>query len=143
MIRILLVMAFLLTVPAGSLSAASAMDDLRWKHRPLLLFAPAADALAAQGLRADLERAEAGFRDRHMVLIEVYGDETADLDGKALPPATAAELRRRYAVSSDEVTVILIGKDGGEKLRTSGDAELDRIFGLIDTMPMRRREMQE
>jgi len=39
-------------------------------------------------------------------------------------------------------TVVLIGKDGGEKLRREEGANLGEIFGLIDTMPMRRREMR-
>jgi hypothetical protein len=38
--------------------------------------------------------------------------------------------------------VVLIGKDGGEKLRREEGGTLREIFGLIDTMPMRRREMQ-
>jgi len=38
--------------------------------------------------------------------------------------------------------VVLIGKDGGEKLRREEGATLGEIFGLIDTMPMRRREMR-
>ena len=40
------------------------------------------------------------------------------------------------------ITVVLIGKDGGEKLRREKGATLGEIFGLIDTMPMSRREMQ-
>jgi hypothetical protein len=38
--------------------------------------------------------------------------------------------------------VILIGKDGGEKLSREEGTTLGEIFGLIDTMPMRRREMR-
>ena len=38
--------------------------------------------------------------------------------------------------------IVLIGKDGGVKLR-SDDAGLDQIFDLIDSMPMRQAEMRE
>ena len=38
--------------------------------------------------------------------------------------------------------VFLIGKDGGLKERISG-LDLDRLFGDIDRMPMRVREMRE
>jgi len=51
-------------------------------------------------------------------------------------------LRKRYRVAKGDTTVILVGKDGGEKLRTGDLADLERIFRLIDSMPMRRREMQ-
>jgi hypothetical protein len=78
-----------------------------------------------------------------MVLIEVYEDDTAALDGRALPAGTAADLRQRYGVSEEETTMILVGKDGGDKLRTSEIVDLEQIFSLIDTMPMRRQEMRQ
>ena len=37
--------------------------------------------------------------------------------------------------------VLLIGKDGGVKLR-GDELDVQRIFDLIDTMPMRIREMK-
>jgi hypothetical protein len=39
--------------------------------------------------------------------------------------------------------VLLIGKDGGLKNRFDAPVTVDEIFGLIDVMPMRMREMQE
>ena len=53
------------------------------------------------------------------VLIEVYADDKAALDGRALPAGTAADLRQRYGVSEEQTAVILVRKDGGGKLRTS------------------------
>jgi hypothetical protein len=37
---------------------------------------------------------------------------------------------------------VLVGKDGGVKLERSGPVSLSVIFALIDSMPMRQREMQ-
>ena len=39
--------------------------------------------------------------------------------------------------------VLLIGKDGGVKLRSTEPVSTDELFALIDSMPMRRREMEE
>lgn len=39
-------------------------------------------------------------------------------------------------------TIILIGKDGGEKLRSSKPLSLAKLFGTIDAMPMRQEEMK-
>jgi hypothetical protein len=36
-----------------------------------------------------------------------------------------------------------IGKDGGVKLRSAEPVAAGDFFALIDTMPMRRREMRE
>lgn len=40
-------------------------------------------------------------------------------------------------------TVILIGKDGGEKLREHRALPLQKLYGTIDAMPMRREEMKK
>lgn len=37
---------------------------------------------------------------------------------------------------------ILIGKDGGEKLTSDKPVTLEQIFALVDSMPMRRYEME-
>jgi hypothetical protein len=37
---------------------------------------------------------------------------------------------------------VLVGKDGTVKLQREGMTALKDIFGLIDSMPMRRREIR-
>ena len=37
---------------------------------------------------------------------------------------------------------LLIGKDGGEKLRSDSLVNADRLFSVIDAMPMRKNEMK-
>lgn len=49
----------------------------------------------------------------------------------------------RYGVSEDLFALILVGKDGGVKLTRNEPIALDRIFALVDSMPMRRREIRE
>jgi hypothetical protein len=36
--------------------------------------------------------------------------------------------------------VVLLGKDGGEKLRTADVPDVQAIYAVIDGMPMRARE---
>ena len=63
--------------------------------------------------------------------------------GKLIPPATTQALRERYRIQENESTLILIGKDGGEKRRQVGSAiDLKALYPLIDGMPMRRQEMR-
>lgn len=40
-------------------------------------------------------------------------------------------------------TVILLGKDGGEKLRMHDVLSLQKLYGTIDAMPMRKQEMKK
>ena len=43
---------------------------------------------------------------------------------------------------TQRVQVSLVGKDGGKKARQTGRLDLQAFFDLIDTMPMRLREME-
>jgi hypothetical protein len=46
-----------------------------------------------------------------------------------------------YAIGEEDFRVLLIGKDGGEKLRFADVPDLQAIYAVIDGMPMRSREM--
>ena len=47
----------------------------------------------------------------------------------------------QFAIGDDAFSVVLIGKDGGEKLRVNEVPDLQAIYAVIDGMPMRSREM--
>jgi hypothetical protein len=59
-----------------------------------------------------------------------------------LGAAEMADVRRRFGVAAGSFRVVLLGKDGGVKLRSSEPLAVDRLDSLIDGMPMRRLEMQ-
>lgn len=50
-------------------------------------------------------------------------------------------LIKQYNIESDDFTIILFGKDGGEKFRSLKPEEAKLIFSIIDQMPMRRQEI--
>ena len=56
--------------------------------------------------------------------------------------ATLAQLARLRSDPQMQFEVVLIGKDGGVKARTSDPEALKDFLALIDSMPMRRAEMR-
>lgn len=78
----------------------------------------------------------AALADRDVHLIEVVGDTVAG----AHEYATA--LRQRYAVPAGRFGVLLVGRDGGVKLRSDRRIEIAELSRTIDAMPMRRHEMR-
>ena len=105
----------------------------RWQHRILLVFSPAADPRLSR--QRDIVRAAApGMNERDLRVIEVVG---TTVTGAA---DTAAALRDRYRIAEDGFAAILIGKDGGEKLRATDAIPAARLFATIDAMPMRASE---
>ncbi len=124
--------------PAG----VSSMDAYMWLNRPLLVFAPTeSDPIIAEQ-RSALAGRSAALRDRDMIVIEIAGDRVT-IDGAETRTMTATALRDRYGVGRDAALVLLVGKDGGVKLRQSRALSSRDLFETIDAMPMRRREMGE
>lgn len=55
----------------------------------------------------------------------------------------ALHLKERFKYSPNHFCMWLIGKDGEVKLISSKPVKPEQIFGLIDSMPMRREEMKK
>ena len=115
-------------------------QDYAGSHRPLLVFA---SDLNNQGLaeqRRLLDGHFTGLRERDMVLIEVV-DGRVTVDGRPVE-ADAASLYKRYGVEpGTPFAVRLVGKDTTVKLSEAEPVTAERLFKLIDAMPMRQREM--
>lgn len=118
------------------------MDKYLWSNRPVIVFAPgAADALPA-AQRAALDPQGKAFRDRDMVLIEVIGD-TVSVNGQPARGTDADDLRVRYQIVRETSSAVLVGKDGGVKLRSGTAFSADELFATIDAMPMRNLEIRQ
>ncbi|WP_375461381.1 DUF4174 domain-containing protein [uncultured Enterovirga sp.] len=116
-----------LTSPA----AADGLDLLAWSSRALVVVAPSAsDPRLAEQTRLYAAAAR-GARERDLVLVEGVGRDAA-----------AEGLRRRFGVAPDAFVAILVGKDGGAKLRSAAPIPAERLFAEIDQMPMRQDEMR-
>jgi hypothetical protein len=118
------------------------MAALRWKKRPLLLFAATEeDPLLRQQLEA-VESTRDRFEERDMVLIVVLGEGPSRAGGRALSPEGADRLRASYGVDPEAFALRLVGKDGGVKRRGDDVVPMEEIYAQIDAMPMRQQEMR-
>ncbi len=120
---------------------AAELGDYLWERRPLLLFAPnEGDPRLVETLNR-IEASRCDFVARDMVVGQVLAEGTSTLDGQVVDADESQRLADRYAVGEDVFSVVLIGKDGGEKLRVNEVPDLQTIYAVIDGMPMRSREM--
>lgn len=121
------------------------------RSRVLLVFAPTAlDGRYGQQLDA-FSHHEAELRERDLVmipLIEQPGPANLSPALRALQPPHISDdeqltIRRRFHIAANEFAVVLIGKDGGEKLRTTTPITVARLNRTIDSMPGRQDEMRK
>lgn len=137
MLRIILA-AFLLVTASDGFAMMDSLSSLQWKNRVVLVFGKANDPEVARQ-EASLRSSFDGLAERDLVIVRVSGDKVRVVYGNA--PALSSEVLRREAkVSDDEFSVVLVGKDGSVKLRSAEVVGNDKLFSLIDSMPMRRAE---
>ncbi|MEL7345726.1 MAG: DUF4174 domain-containing protein [Pseudomonadota bacterium] len=105
------------------------LDDLKWLARPVVVFA---DSPANPVFQEQLDLLEAGISElveRDVILI-------VDTDPDA-ESALRTKLRPR------EFMLVLIGKDGGVKLRKPFAWDVRELSRSIDKMPMRQQEIRD
>jgi hypothetical protein len=101
------------------------LQHFQWKKRILLLFAPAAGDGRLKEQTDLIEANRPGFEERDLITFII---------------PEQSPLRAHFHVDSKAFTVILLGKDGTEKLRQQSVLDTEKLFRLIDSMPMRRAE---
>jgi hypothetical protein len=139
---IIAVVAFSVGVSESEEGSAVDLTRYRWENRLLLVFAPTHGEPSFEALHESVAARGPDIEDRDLVVFEVLEDGPSTRDGETLNPAAARLLRERFDVPSGAFSVILVGKDGGVKLQRQDRTSLEEIFALIDTMPMRQREMR-
>ena len=119
------------------------LKDYQWKNRLILAFSPSAEDPGHRALEKEIDVQAEEVIDRDLLVFHILETGEIKLGETSLPTGSGDYLRENFSIRSGRFIVLLIGKDGGVKLRREGEVKLGEIFSLIDTMPMRQREMRE
>jgi hypothetical protein len=146
LVKTLILSGLLFVVSAGALGAekpggVAGLGQYRWKNRLLFLFSPSPETASYQTLSRELEQDSGGVRERDLLVFHVLERGPSFLGSREISPAEARALGQRFSIPQGAFAVVLVGKDGTVKLKRQGPTALADIFGLIDSMPMRQREM--
>ena len=98
-------------------------------QRQLLLFYSEPGKVILGKQKQELAAQEAGLKERDLIVKEYAVGSTEE-----------AVLKTWKINTSTPFTCILIGRDGGEKFRTGELLTSEKLFAIIDAMPMRRNE---
>ncbi|RXD05180.1 DUF4174 domain-containing protein [Sphingomonas sp. UV9] len=116
---------------AVALAASPTLAQMKWERRVLIVAVASGGDAALAEQRRILANWKAKSDDRDLTIVEVIGDRVRGAGD------TAASIRRKYRLPA-AFTAILIGKDGGEKLRSDKPFPAAALEQTIDAMPMRR-----
>lgn len=117
------------------------LDALRWKNRVLVLFSPSESDPLFQLQKQGLASSAQGVLDRELMILEIMEQGQSRTGNQLLSEKSVQAIRKRLGVETGPFQVLLIGKDGGVKLRSREPVSTKDLFGLIDSMPMRQQEM--
>lgn len=125
---------------AGLAADFVTLEDLRWKKRVLLVF-PNDDGEkdfcweVPEDLHGELE-------ERDLVYF-VFADSLLTNSDYRFDEAYVEHLKKRYALGSRDLCWVLLGKDGGSKIRKEGVApDWQELFVNIDSMPLSARKIK-
>ncbi len=116
---------------AIALAASPTVAHMKWERRVLIVSAPTAEDATLAEQRRILAGWKASAAARDLTIVEVISEAVRGAGD------SAAALRRKYHLPT-RFTAILIGKDGGEKLRSAKPFPAAALEATIDAMPMRK-----
>lgn len=114
-----------------------------WKQRVLIVTASSPSNIGYKRQNQLLERGKKGMKERDLVIYRLYSDHWVGPQKNPLSHKEAASIYSTYNIGETTFSVVLIGKDGGVKMRSEDIVSTRELFQLIDSMPMRMQEMQQ
>lgn len=120
---------------------AQDLGSHEWKDRLLLI-------LTSENSKADyqkqidiLKEYTEGLEERKLVVYTIYPDKfKKGLDSKDW--TSSGSLNEQYRENNRDFEILLVGLDGGIKIRQDEVMTIEQLFSRIDAMPMRRSEIQ-
>ncbi len=139
--RLIILILFFVTSFAHPLYANNMFEDYKWNNRLIFVFTPSkADADYKNQISIFHENIDV-LTDRDVVTFIITDQNIVDIEGNIIGESNT-ELIEKYKINQ-QFTVILIGKDGFEKLRKLEPLSIETLKNTIDAMPMRKREMNK
>ena len=99
-------------------------------HRTIFIFYNSAGEILRAKQMDELQKDSAGLQDRDLT-IHLINTATAN-----------SSIQKWHIDTTQPFTFILVGKDETEKLRSATPVSREKLFAVIDAMPMRRAEMR-
>ena len=123
------------------ITSAQNLETHRWQDRLVVVMAPDMDDPSYLEQMDILRQDTAGLAERRLVIYTAT-PATYMTGLRPGPMEKSEKLYREYKRLRTTFEVVLIGLDGGVKLRQGTPLSLQELFSTIDAMPMRRQELR-
>ena len=132
---------FAVSMLGALMGSAQDLSKYRWENRLILLLTEDENNSTFQSQLAVFRKDLTGLNERRLIIYQVMpGEFKTGLNGDN--KIKSDRLYNDYKKTDSGFEVILLGLDGGIKLQQDELLQLERLYAIIDAMPMRRREIE-
>lgn len=118
------------------------LSDFQWKNRLVIVFEDSKNDTIYQKQIAALKSDLGALEERKLLLLQNSDNKITDQYGSIYNNELLADIES-LRKQKDHFEILLIGLDGGVKLRNSTLVSQKNLFTLIDGMPMRKAELKK
>lgn len=128
------------------------LTPYQWKNRILVVFSNDRESNLFQKQIQLFSNNKEELKERDLIIFQVFKENDKERaivpKQKSICLSEIEQLKKRFDFSfennENEFAVFLVGKDGGTKLKIQNELlTLEKLFGTIDAMPMRKNEMRK
>lgn len=142
--RLLFILIAILII--GNVNAQD-LKKHQWENRVLLIMTQNQDSKEYQDQIAEFYKFPSELKERKMLIYHVLPQRYTLIKDAVDPEqnewVSSSALFDKFAGKNVDFKVVLIGLDGGNKLEKNGLLSAEELFGTIDSMPMRRAELNK
>ncbi|MDG1728844.1 MAG: DUF4174 domain-containing protein [Algibacter sp.] len=139
--KIFKILFFIISIINVTKGMSQNIASHQWKNRVLLIITDDSDSITFQNQIKTLQTHENGLTDRKLIVYQIkkhsYTTGLKDEEWK-----DSSKLYKIFKTANTPFEVILIGLDGGIKLRQSDLLTCEALFSTIDVMPMRKEALK-
>ena len=116
----------------------------RWQNRLILVISKGHDNEKLIGQLAELNTCSDGLKERKLLIYQILPNQfkLSSSHGDGTTWQSGSSIYDQFATSDASFEIILIGLDGGVKLRKNEPQSCEALWGVIDRMPMRQAEIR-
>jgi len=131
----------------SQITQAQDLKSHQWENRIILMVSHSEESKEYQAQIAQFSKLPRELKERKMLIYQVLPEQyrimNYQINAKENKWVSSPVLFTKFANKKEDFKVILIGLDGGVKLEASRLVTASELFETIDSMPMRRAELNE
>lgn len=138
----LLFICFIITNLPTKLMESSPFSSYQWKNRILVIYTNDTDIPPYEQQLANFELHEKAYHDRDLIVLLINKQFVYRLPQNQMLNISAGQAQDFLSIEENEsFHVSLIGKDGTIKHEARTPISNQKLFAIIDAMPMRQSEI--